>query len=192
MDTKTVAICSVFAAVSIILIRVRVPTFYWPGTYYFWEIPIIAALLLFGLKGGVFVAVLTAVAQPIVSPNPLGFLFPVWNFVAMSTVMIGVYLGYKIVTRRGSQTDTLKTKHAIYFTSLGVAFRVVIMPFVDYAMYRTLVPLVLGQSFSEAYIMALMPGIVVYNLVVPLYTVPTGYLLAKIVSKNLKVGNKLY
>lgn len=192
MNAKTIAICSVFAAVSIILIRVRVPTFYWPGTYYFWEIPIIAALLLFGLKCGVFVAVLTAVAQPIVSPNPLGLLFPVWNFIAMSTVMIGVYLGYRMVTRKGSQTETWKTKYTVYFTSLGVALRVGIMPFVDYAMYRTLVPLVLGQNYSDAYIMALMPGIVVYNVVVPLYTIPTGYLLAKIVSKNLKIGNKLY
>jgi hypothetical protein len=49
----------------------------------------------------------------------------------------------------------------------------------------------LGRDFSEAFILALMPGIVLFNILVPLYGVSIGFLLAKAVNKNLKMGTKL-
>jgi hypothetical protein len=65
------------------------------------------------------------------------------------------------------------------------------MPFIDYAQYHFLFPLFLGRDFSDAFILALMPGIVAFNILVPLYGVSIGYIIAKTVGQNLKIGNTL-
>ncbi len=187
-----IALSSALAAVSIVLIPIRIPTMYFPSTYYIWEIPIVMALLLFGFKCGISVATLTAVAQPIVAPSPIGIFYPIWNFTAMATTLFGVYLANKLVIRITSNGKRLKIKPVVYYVILGVAFRMGIMPFVDYGMLRTVMPLMMGQTYTDTAILALMPGIVLYNIVVPLYTVLSAYLLAKVVGKNLRVGNKLY
>jgi hypothetical protein len=80
----------------------------------------------------------------------------------------------------------------VYFTGLGVFTRAAIMSFLDYTvLYRILLPLVLDRSFSDAVIIAYLPAMVVFNVTLPLYTIPMGYFAAKTVSKNLKVGNQL-
>lgn len=65
------------------------------------------------------------------------------------------------------------------------------MPFVDYAVYLFLLPIVFGRSIPYSYIVGLIPFIVLFNVIVPLYTVPICYLLAKTVNKSLRVGNIL-
>jgi len=194
MNTKIIAVTIAFAALSIALVPIRIYTLYWSSWYYyFWEIPIVAAFLLFGLKCGVSVAVLNTIARMVLVPGPLGFFMLPWGLVVTSSTLLGVYLAYKLFTRRPSQEKTLLGRRpVIYFTGLGVLSRAAIMSFLDYAvLYRILLPLVLGRSFSDAYIIALMPGIVFFNVTLPLYTIPIGYFAAKTVSKNLKVGNQL-
>jgi len=194
VNARAIAIIIAFAALSIALVPFRIPTLYWPGFYYyFWEIPIVAAFLLFGLKCGVSVAALNGVARMLLFPGPLGFFIPPWGLVVTSSTLLGVYLAYRLLTRRASQEKTLLGRRpVVYFTGLGVLSRAAIMSFLDYAvLYRVLLPLVLGRSFSDAYIIALMPGIVFFNVIVPLYTIPISYFIAKTVSKNLKVGNQL-
>jgi riboflavin transporter FmnP len=194
VNTKAIAITIAFAALSIALVPFRILTLYWPGMYYyFWEIPIVAAFLLFGFKCGVSVAVLNGIARMVLIPGPLGFFMVPWGVVVTSSTLLGVYLAYRLFTRRASQEKTLLGRRpVVYFTGLGVLSRAVIMSFLDYAvLYRVLLPFVLGRSFSDAYIIALMPGIVFFNVIVPLYTVSVGYFVAKTVSRNLKVGNQL-
>jgi riboflavin transporter FmnP len=192
LNPRTIALSSALAAVSIVLIPVRVPTLYFPSTYYIWEIPIIVALLLFGFKCGISVAALTAVAQPIVTPSPIGIFYPIWNFIAMTVGLVGVYLAHKLVLRKTLNGKVQRIKPAIYYVVLGVAFRVGIMPFVDYNMIRTVMPLMMNQTYTDAAVLALMPGVVLYNIVLPIYTILSAYLLARVVSKHLRVGNKLY
>lgn len=191
MNTKTIAMIIAFAALTIVLNPVRIPTLYWPGFFYrLWEIPIVVAFLLFGPRIGVSVAVLNALAQIVIFPVPAGVLAYPWGLVATLTMLLGVYLAYKLFSRRPQQDSSLfRAKPVVYFTSLGIAFRAGIMPFVDYAVYRSLLPLALGQSFTEAYVIALIPAIVLFNITVPLYTVPIGYLIARKLSKSLKLGS---
>jgi riboflavin transporter FmnP len=194
MNTRAIATTIAFAALSIALVPFRIPTLYWPGFYYYiWEIPIVAAFLLFGLKCGVSVAILTNTARMLLLPGPLGFFMLPWGFVVTSTTLLGVYLAHRLFARRASQEKTLLGRRpVVYFTGLGVLSRAAIMSFLDYAvLYRILLPLVLGRSFSDAFIVALMPGIVLFNITLPLYTIPIGYFAAKTVGKNLKVGNPL-
>jgi hypothetical protein len=51
---------------------------------------------------------------------------------------------------------------------------------------------VIGQSFSDAYIIALTPGLLVFDAILLLYTVPTSYIIAKTVNKNLNIGNHIF
>lgn len=194
METRAIAITITFAALSIALVPFRLPTFYWPGFYYYvFEIPIVTAFLLFGFKSGVSVAILNGIGRMVLLPGPLGFFMIPWSVVVTSSTLLGVYLGHVLLRRRVSSANTLLGRRPImYFTGLGVLSRALIMSFLDYTVfYRVLLPFVLARSFSDAYIVALMPGIVLFNVTLPLYTIPISYLLAKTVNRNLKVGHML-
>lgn len=190
MNTKSIAIIITFSALCIALVPIRIPTLYWPGfNYYFWEIPIVAAFLLFGFKIAFSISVLNAVARLVFFPGQAPFLAFIISFMPLLTMLLGVYLAQKLIQGRVSVGKSISAARAtVYFTALGVAVRAGIMPFVDYAQYHFLFPLFLGKDFSEAFILALMPGIVLYNILVPLYGVSIGFLVAKAVGKNLKMG----
>jgi riboflavin transporter FmnP len=193
MNTRSIAVIITFTAVCIVLIPLRIPTIYWPGFYYYWwEIPIIAAFLLFGFKVALSISVLNTLARMVlgVSPNPL--LLPLISFQPLIVMLFGVYLGQKLIQRRASQGKAISdARKGVYVTALGVALRAAIMPFIDYAYYYTLFPFFLGRTFSEAYVIAILPGIVLLNILVPLYGVSIGYLIAKTVNKSLKIGPEL-
>jgi riboflavin transporter FmnP len=193
MNTRSIAIIITFTALCIALVPIRIPTLYWPGfDYYFWEIPIVAALLLFGFRVALSITVLNAVARLVFFPGPAPLLGFVIGFTPLLTMLFGVYLAHRLIQRRVSGGKSISTARAtVYFTTLGVALRAGIMPFIDYAQYHFLFPLFLGRDFSEAYIIALMPGIVLFNILVPLYGVSIGYLVAKTVGKSLKIGPEL-
>ena len=194
VNTKAIAATIVFAALSIVLVPFRILAFNWPGMYYYWwEIPIVAAFLLFGFKVAASVAVLNGIGRMVLLPGPLGFIMIPWGVVVTSSTQLGVHLACRLLKRRLAPEEALLGRRPVaYLTGLGVLSRATIMSLLDYtALYSVLLPLALGRSFSVDYIIALMPGIVFFNIIVPLYTVPVGFLLAKIVSRNLKVGNRL-
>jgi len=65
------------------------------------------------------------------------------------------------------------------------------MPIIDYAvLYSVLLPLVLNTSIPEAYILALVPSFVIYNVTSTLYAVPIAYITAKRVSEYLKIETR--
>jgi hypothetical protein len=61
----------------------------------------------------------------------------------------------------------------------------------DYTVYGALVSIVSGLSMATSYaiIVAAMPGIILYNITVPLYVIPTSYYIGKKLSKSLKIQN---
>jgi hypothetical protein len=193
MNTRSIAIIITFTALSIALIPLRIPTIYLPGFYYYWwGIPVVAAFLLFGFKVAISILSLTTLARMVmgVSPNPL--LLPVIVFAPYLTMLFGVYLAHKLIQRRVSGGKSISTvRTTVYFTALGVALRAGIMPFIDYAQYYTIFPLFLGRNFSDAYIIAVMPGTVLFNILVPFYEVSIGCIIAKMVGKSLKIGPEL-
>jgi hypothetical protein len=90
---------------------------------------------------------------------------------------------------KDSQHENLGTKPVTYFTAFGTLTRVALSTFVTYILYRFLLPLV-GLSLSDAQIMALIPVVMLFDLTLSLYTIPIGYLMARIVSRYLEIGNQ--
>lgn len=195
MNTKEIALCSIFTAIAIALERVRIPAIFAPIQFYFWEIPIILAALLFGLKFGFSVAALSAFGQALIFPRALGFLFPIWNLIEMSAALLGVFLAQRIIAWRISSTSQEKTfriNPIVYFTAAAMVVRIAVTPFVNFFMYKYMMPIIVGLSFSDAYIIALTPALMVFDAILVLYSVPTSYILAKIINKNLNIGNHIW
>ncbi len=190
MNTKAVAMCSLFVALAILLYQVRVPV---PSfAFYFWEIPIVVALLLFGFKFGFTVAVISAFTQALLFPSRLGIIFPIWNIIAMSTTLIGVALVQWLIKNwksNGSETRTLKTKPVVFLVIAVLILREAAMPFVNYFMYTYMIPLT-GQA-SDITTMSAVTLSLIYDAILVLYTVPTSYLIAKRVNVSLKMGNTI-
>ncbi len=193
MHTKEVALCSIFTAVTIALSQIRIPTIIGLPSFYFWEIPIVIVALLYGFKLGVAVAALSSIGQTILFPRPLGFLFPLWNFTIMLTSLIGVFLAYSLIKWKNSKKTQItpsNTKNIIYYTALALTIRLAISPFVNYFMYKFMMPIVTSQLFSDATIISMMPILLAFDTILMFYTIPTSYLIAKIANNNLKIGNQ--
>lgn len=191
MNTKSLAVTIAFAALSIVLNPIRIPTLYWPGFFYrLWEIPIVVVFLLFGARIGFLVAGINTLAQIVLFPIPAGVVAYPWGLVATLTMLLGVYLAYKLLTNNTSKSASLfGVKPVLYFTSSAIVLRAGIMPFVDYAVYHSLLPMALGRNFSEAYVIGLIPAIIAFNIIVALYTVPVAYVVAKRISKSIPLDS---
>jgi len=187
-----------FAALSMALEPLRIPIFFWPGQYFhFWEVPVIIAFFLFGFKVGFSVAILDAIGYITLFPDGAGIIGPPWRIVVILTMFTGLLLAKKIVSHyfiindKNLQKEKRWTKPVLFFTVFAIISRVVIMPFVDFAVYKFLLPFVIGHSIPDIYIMSLMPAIIFFNIVVPLYTIPIAYLTSKTIHTNMKIGNAL-
>lgn len=195
MNAKEIALCSIFAAIAIALERVRIPAIFAQVQFYFWEIPIIIALLLFGLKVGFSIAAITAFGQALIFPRALGFLFPFWNLIAMSTFLVAVFLVQLLINHRANGVSDVKyfgIKPIVWFTIVAMIFRLSVMPFVNFFMYKFMMPLVVGHFFSDVAIIAMIPSTMVFDAVFTLYTIPIAYMIAKRVNRTLKIGNCIF
>ncbi|XHH09813.1 MAG: ECF transporter S component [Candidatus Bathyarchaeia archaeon] len=189
MNAKSVALCSMFVALAVLLARITIPV--GPISLYFWEIPIVIALLLFGNRFGFTVAVISVFTQALVFPRSMGLLFPVWNLIAMSTTLAAIALIRWFFCHKISETKykaKSEKRMLIGFVAAALLLRVGIMPFVDYFMYKFMLPIFIGQAYTDTYIMGLMSFILVYNTVLTLYTVPTSYTIARKLNQSLKIS----
>jgi len=194
MNTKTLATVAVFSAVTISLNPLSIPAPFLPNfPYRFWDIPIIVAFFLFGLKVAVSIAALNGIGQLFLFPRPIGVVAPIWFFIAIFALLLGLYSVARLLKRRDSEKQShFDKKPVVYFTVFGILSRLSVLPLVDYTMYRAVLPLVLGGHLSDTVILGFIPGEIVFIITSTLYMVPTGYLIAKKVNKTLKVGNQLF
>ncbi len=182
MNTRTIAVVAVFAALAVALNPFKVPAPYAPFLYYqIWEIPIITAFLLFGPKIGVATAVLNTAALFVLFPGalPTG---PIYNLVAVLGMLSGVYSAHQIVA--GRSIGTKEAAITLASTTLGAILRVVTMSFVNWAFIRYPPPI--GFSMPEDVVTALLPAIGFFNATLALYTIPAGYVLARAVGSGIK------
>ncbi len=192
MNTKTITLIVAFGALTIALNAVKIPTFYWPGfNYRIYEIPIVVAFLLFGFKVGISVTALCVLGQLLFFQVPGGIVAYPFGLLAIFVMMLGVYLAGILVKRRFQSASVVhEGRIALYLTTLGVAFRALIMPPLDFGvLYHFLLPVALGRTFTEVYMVGLLPGMFVFNATVPLYTIPISYFVAKRVNKSLNLSN---
>jgi riboflavin transporter FmnP len=193
MNSKAIGIIIAFTALTTALNFVKVPVPYMPTfSYSMGDIAIVIALLLFGAKPGVAVAFLSTIITIIILPGPAGLVGPPYYFIGVSAMLLGVYSAIKLIEKRIELQVRAKT--VILLTLLAVLTRTLIMLPLDYTVYGALVSVVSGLSMSTAYaiVIAAMPGIIFYNITVPLYVIPTSYYIAKKLSKSLKIQNILW
>ena len=194
MDAKTIAAVIVFSALTISLnpaiSRIAVPTLYFgTANYTFMEIPIVAALLLFGPVCGVAVGLIGGVSLILYFPR--SFNVPLTTLAILCTE-VGVYLAYKIVSRKlSANSPPPGIKLLFYSTTLGILFRVGIMEIVHFLFGRYLIGFFIGNNLPDSILISLIPLWAIFYGTQMLYTIPLGYYTAKVASRNLKVGNRI-
>jgi len=185
MNTKTIATTVVFAALTIALnlwgpkIPAPYATFL---IYQLWEIPIVAAYLLFGSYVGILIAITNTLMLFAVFPGalPTG---PLYNLAALLSMLFGIYLIHKILTKRFSKQNEAIV--ATSSTAFGIVLRVGIMTIINYALLRY--PSPVGYSIPEEGILAMLPLIGIFNATLALYTIPLGHIIAKAVRSAIKI-----
>jgi riboflavin transporter FmnP len=192
MNTKTLALTIVFAAVTVVLnpafTNIAFAAPYALFLFYqIWEIPIVAALMLSGPKSGVTIALVNTVVLLAVFPgaSPTG---PLYNLAAVLSTLLGIFLAFKLVASRSRVEDPnlrYGTKAIAFSTVLGILCRVGIMSIVNYAFLRFPPPI--GYSYTEAAIIPFLPVVGFFNATLALYTIPAGLIIANIVKSNLKL-----
>jgi hypothetical protein len=108
-------------------------------------------------------------------------------------MLLGVYISERLIVCKISLSKNhFVAKPVVLSTVFGILTRTLIMLPLDYTVFGMLVSFTSGMSISMAYatVYAIMPGIVLYNITVPLYVIPTSYYISRKVSKSLKIETK--
>ncbi len=176
MNTKTIAAIVVFAALTLALnlSPIKVPAPYAPFLIYqVWEIPIVAAFLIYGSRVGLLITVLNTLALLALFPGslPTG---PLYNLAAVVSMLAGVGIAKASFTKR-------TVKNTIFagsvFTFAGTALRTLAMAIVNYAFLRYPPPI--GYGLPDPVVIGYVPLVVIFNITLALYTIPLGYTLAQ-------------
>ncbi|MEM2912105.1 MAG: hypothetical protein QW146_06340 [Candidatus Bathyarchaeia archaeon] len=184
LDTKTIALGATFAALTIVLniSPVKIPAPYAPYLIYqIWEIPIVAAFLLYGLAASILIAIINTLVLLAVFPGML-ITGPIYNFAAVMSMLFGLVMPK--IGKRNPQKYNEKSAVAM-FTTFGIIFRVVIMTFVNWTFLRFPPPV--GFGLPEEAVVASLPFIAFFNATLAFYTIPIGYLIAKAIKSRVKV-----
>ena len=190
LNTKSISLIAIFAALAIIVNAIRIPTFYLPGFFYsLYEIPILVTFIIYGFKIGFLVEIIHIIGQEIFFPlGPAGIVTYPMGLVVHLLMFSGIYLANTIIKRK-NVSEKGEKKALIYYTGFATALRGALMPIIDYSiLYNILLPIALGRTIPETYILALLPGFILYNVTNALYAIPIAYLIAQKVSKQLKIS----
>jgi hypothetical protein len=190
MHTKSLALIISFAAIAIALNAIKIPAIFWPGNFFqLSDIPIVVAFLLFGVKVGVFVGFLNLLGQLafyLISPVYI-VAYPM-GFIATLLTLLGVYIACRYITRKNASGKLGIQRPVIYLTGFAVISRAAIMPIIDYQIFFALLfPIFSGYAFPETYMVGLIPVLILFNIIIPLYTIPVAYTVATRVKKILKM-----
>jgi riboflavin transporter FmnP len=191
MNAKSIALTITFTAVAIALNAIRIPTIFYPGVpYQISQIPIVIAFLLFGTKIGILVGILNVAGGLILFPlGPSGIIIYPMDLVSALIMFSGLYVASRFITLNvETKESAFWKKPVVGLTIFATASRVGTMPLIDYGVtYHFLLPLVFGLRPPEAYITGLVSAFVLYNVIVPLYTIPIAYIVATKVGNHLKI-----
>ncbi len=157
-------------------------------TLYFqvWEIPLVISFLLFGFKVAIPADFLNAVFLIAIFPGPSQ---PYYVTSALATfgTMFGVYVGYKLFTARGpAKTPKSKGTFISVTVALAIVFRTAVMAATMFCILY-FDPLGVFPYMPASYILGvILPLQAIFNIIVPVYLVPTSYLVAKLVNRSIK------
>jgi riboflavin transporter FmnP len=182
MDTRTLTVVVLFAALATVLDLSPLKYPFPPLSFLFyqiWEIPIVVVFLIYGATALILVTTINTGVLLVFFPGslPLG---PVYNMAAILSMILGIGIVNIFITRHSPKNDALI---AALYTTFGVSFRTVFMSFVNY--YVLGLPSPFGYSLPNATIIGWLPLIAVFNATLALYTIPIGYALARTVKSNI-------
>ncbi len=189
MNSKALGLVIAFTALATALNLVRIPVPYLLNySYQLGDIILVIAFLLFGVKIGLTVAIFNMFASIAIFPNPVGIIGAPYYLFSVLTMVLGVYIFGKIIKPRIINKPFFNAKSATLATLCAVLTRTLIMLPMDFLIFPYLVSLVSGLTISEAFnsVLIVMPGIILYNITVPIYVIPISYFVAKKVSTHLK------
>jgi riboflavin transporter FmnP len=178
METKKIATISIFTALSVVLSTFKLSAPYMPFLYYqIWEIPIVAAFLLYGPLFGVTVSFINTLILLAVFPGalPIG---PLYNFTATMSMLFGVYIIHKFAAGRFSKQQ--ETTLIVLSTVLGSIARVGVMTIVNWTFLPY--PYPIGFSIPVNALPPMLPLIGFFNATLAIYTIPLGYFVSRAVS----------
>jgi len=153
-------------------------------TYEIWEVPIVLALLILGVRSGVTVAVLNSVVLELVKPGaiPAG---PLYNFAAIAAMFVGILAAQRVAKRRGWGVGTLIAAS----TSLGVLTRTSIMTVVNAIILPLPYPIGFGTfGVTVSQLPALLPLIGLFNFTVALYTIPLAHSMQRAIAARYRLN----
>jgi riboflavin transporter FmnP len=184
LDTKKIAAIVVFAALTIALnlSPAKVPAPYAAFLIYqIWEIPIVAAFLLFGYKVGIAISIINTIVLLVAFPGAI-ITGPLYNLAAVTSMLFGIFIAHRFLKslinkRRDVLTPTI-------LTLFGTVFRVGFMSLINYTFLPFPPPIGFGMP-TEA-VVASLPVIGFFNATLALYTIPIGYLLDRIIRLRMK------
>ena len=189
MNTKTIAITIIFSALAIALIPFKIPAIFLFGFYYrLTEIPIVTCFLIFGLKCAVSVALITTLAQLTILIDSTGIVGPSVGLLTLLIMLLGLYAAHRLMKQKLVSNEHSKIKSILFLTGSGILSRIAISPFATYLLFGLLIPLTGGPTFSNDFIIGIMPFTMLFGATVPIYTIPVSYLLAIVIRKEEKIG----
>lgn len=185
MDTKALCVTILLASVAMALnpgvtgLQIMMPfsTLY----FHFWEIPLLIAFILLGAKCGAIVALINAAFLFAYFPGPSQLFYAAGSVVAAACTMMGTYVGQKVISMRHKEKEFSTAKTVFILTFFVLLIRLPIMPIVLYGI------LVFAYGIPHWWVVNVqLPLQALYSVILMTYTVPTAYLITKVVRKNLK------
>jgi riboflavin transporter FmnP len=189
LNTKAVGIVAAFTALTTVLNLVKIPVPFLPWfNYQLGDITLVITFLLFGLSIGFTVVILSMIVSVAMLPNAVGIIGAPYYYAAVISMVLGVCLFEKLIKPKIQNSRYLVAKSTSLSTVISILSRVLIMLPLDYYIYGYLVSIVSGLSLAEAYafVMAWMPLMILYNITVPIFAIPTSYYTAEKISKHYK------
>lgn len=194
MDSKRISLIIVFTALAAFLNMspIKIPAPYAPFLIYqVWEIPIVAASLLFGLTVGIATTFINTLILFVVFPGvlPTG---PVYNMVAVLAMLVGVWVGRDVIKMLHKGIEGIAS--VALATTLGAVVRVLVMTVVNWGCLP--LPPPVGFSYPVEVVIPLLPVIGFFNASIVLYTVPMAYVLMKSIKSRVagvsSTGQEIY
>jgi riboflavin transporter FmnP len=187
LRAKALVVIAVFTALTAVLNLIKIPAPYLPlYNYQLGDIILVISFFLFGIRIGFTIAVLNMIISIIMYSNLIGVIGAPYYLIAILTMILGAYLFLKIRKKKNLCRQYGDAKSVTLSTLFAVITRTLIMLPLDFFVYGFLVAFVSGWSVSDSFnlIMATMPGIILYNITVPIFVIPTSYYIAKRISKE--------
>jgi hypothetical protein len=103
--------------------------------------------------------------------------------------MVGIYIANRFTRKKSPKEKPFGAKKIALSTILAMLLRIVVMAPIMFAIlhFGILAPIIPDSLI----VTIVLPIQAVFNITIALYTVPVGFLLAKVVGRNLKVGNEI-